>query len=143
LKAVLLQSLQPVGKQRSSWLFWLSPALGTTFYQRKLAMAAYLLVGVDGKLCAGRTYTVAATISSNVCTHCNEEARGTNDLSSPVLFKKIGITVKFVPGDAKAEDYVKYIDDKTKAIFIESIGNPRYHVADIPNLAKVSHFLEY
>jgi O-acetylhomoserine/O-acetylserine sulfhydrylase len=55
----------------------------------------------------------------------------------PVFFKKIGITVKFVPGTATAEDYAQYIDDKTKAIYTESIGNPKYHIADIPSLAKV------
>jgi O-acetylhomoserine/O-acetylserine sulfhydrylase-like pyridoxal-dependent enzyme len=31
------------------------------------------------------------------------------------------------------------IDDNTKALFCESIGNPRYNVPDIPALAEVAH----
>ena len=53
-----------------------------------------------------------------------------------MTFKKYGIGVKFVPGDDPAE-FVAAIDDKTKAIYVESIGNPKYNVAPIPELAKV------
>ncbi|KAG8923347.1 Homocysteine synthase [Tulasnella sp. 417] len=55
-----------------------------------------------------------------------------------VLFKKFGITVKFVEGD-KPEDFAAAIDEKTKAIYAESIGNPKYNVAQIPELAKIAH----
>ena len=39
-------------------------------------------------------------------------------------------------GDDPA-DFEAAIDEKTKAIFVESIGNPKYNVAAIPELAKV------
>ncbi|PVF94058.1 putative O-acetylhomoserine-lyase [Serendipita vermifera] len=55
-----------------------------------------------------------------------------------VLFKKYGITVKFVKGD-DPKDFAAAIDANTKAIFVESIGNPKYNVAPIPELAKVAH----
>ncbi|KAG8996196.1 Homocysteine synthase [Tulasnella sp. 427] len=55
-----------------------------------------------------------------------------------VLFKKFGIGVKFVDGD-KPEALAAAIDDKTKAIYIESIGNPKYNVPRIPEIAKVAH----
>ncbi|KIO00704.1 hypothetical protein M404DRAFT_29366 [Pisolithus tinctorius Marx 270] len=55
-----------------------------------------------------------------------------------VTFKKFGIGVKFVHGDDPA-DFEAAIDEKTKAIFVESIGNPKYNVAPIPDLAKVAH----
>ncbi|KAF8552824.1 O-acetylhomoserine ami [Imleria badia] len=55
-----------------------------------------------------------------------------------VTFPKYNIGVKFVNGDNHA-DFAKAIDDKTKAIFVESIGNPKYNVASIPELAKVAH----
>ncbi|PVF94057.1 putative O-acetylhomoserine-lyase, partial [Serendipita vermifera] len=55
-----------------------------------------------------------------------------------VLFKKYGITVKFVPDD-EPESFAKAIDENTKAIYVESIGNPKYNVAPIPELAKVAH----
>ncbi|KAF8519306.1 O-acetylhomoserine ami [Gautieria morchelliformis] len=55
-----------------------------------------------------------------------------------VFFKKFGIEVKFVPSDDPA-DFAKAIDKNTKAIYIESIGNPKYNVAPIPEIAKVAH----
>jgi O-acetylhomoserine/O-acetylserine sulfhydrylase-like pyridoxal-dependent enzyme len=53
-----------------------------------------------------------------------------------VYLKRLGITVKFVPDDG-LEAFVKAIDSKTKAIYVESIGNPKYNVAPIPELASV------
>lgn len=55
-----------------------------------------------------------------------------------VTFKKFGIGVKFVNGDDPAL-FAAAIDENTKAIFVESIGNPKYNVAPIPELAKVAH----
>jgi len=55
-----------------------------------------------------------------------------------VLFPRLGITTKFVKGD-KPEDLAAAIDDKTKAVYIESIGNPRYNVPDFEAIAKVAH----
>jgi O-acetylhomoserine/O-acetylserine sulfhydrylase len=55
-----------------------------------------------------------------------------------VLFQRFGITVKFVDGD-KPEDIAAAIDEKTKAVYIESIGNPRYNVPDFEAIAKVAH----
>jgi O-acetylhomoserine/O-acetylserine sulfhydrylase len=55
-----------------------------------------------------------------------------------VFFPRFGIQTKFVDGD-NAEDIAKAIDDKTKAVFIESIGNPRYNIPDFEAIAKVAH----
>lgn len=50
----------------------------------------------------------------------------------------LGIEVRFVDvGDHKALE--AKIDDRTKAIFCESIGNPAGNVADIAALAKIAH----
>jgi O-acetylhomoserine/O-acetylserine sulfhydrylase len=54
-----------------------------------------------------------------------------------VQFKRIGIGVKFVSGD-KAEDFDKAIDDKTRAIFLETIGNPEYNIPDFEAIAAVA-----
>ena len=59
---------------------------------------------------------------------------------SSVLFKKFGITTKFVTDD-NPESFAKAIDEKTKAIYVESIGNPKYNIAPLPEIAKVSLFL--
>jgi len=55
-----------------------------------------------------------------------------------VLFKKYGIAVKFVTSDDPAA-FAAAIDEKTKAIFVESIGNPKYNVSPISEIAKVAH----
>lgn len=55
-----------------------------------------------------------------------------------VLLPRFGITTKFVTGDS-AEDIGAAIDDKTKAVYIESIGNPRYNIPDFEAIVKVAH----
>ena len=55
-----------------------------------------------------------------------------------VFLPRLGITTKFVSGD-KAEDFIDLIDDHTKAIYIESIGNPKYNIPDFEAIAKVAH----
>ncbi|KAJ5653522.1 hypothetical protein N7490_000525 [Penicillium lividum] len=55
-----------------------------------------------------------------------------------VLFPRLGITTKFVKGDDPV-DIAAAIDDRTKAVFLETIGNPRYNVPDFEAIAKVAH----
>lgn len=55
-----------------------------------------------------------------------------------VTFPRLGINVKFISDD-DPESYRKAIDDKTKAIYVESIGNPRFNIPDFEALAKVAH----
>lgn len=59
----------------------------------------------------------------------------TNNLFS-VLLKKYGITVKFIKDDSP-EAFAEAIDENTKAIYVESIGNPKYNIAPLPELAQV------
>lgn len=54
-----------------------------------------------------------------------------------VQFKRLGIGVKFVDGD-KPEDFEKLIDSKTKAIYLETIGNPRYNIPDFEAISAVA-----
>ena len=51
---------------------------------------------------------------------------------------KLGITVKFVDGSDPA-NYAAAIDDKTRPLYLETIGNPRLDVADISAIAAVAH----
>ncbi|KAK4941520.1 Homocysteine/cysteine synthase [Elasticomyces elasticus] len=53
-----------------------------------------------------------------------------------VLFPRLGIETKFLTSE-KPEDFEKAIDDKTKAVYVETIGNPRYNVPDFEAIAKV------
>jgi O-acetylhomoserine/O-acetylserine sulfhydrylase len=54
-----------------------------------------------------------------------------------VQFKRLGIDVKFVDGD-KAEDFEKLIDENTKALYVETIGNPQFNVPDFEAIAAVA-----
>jgi len=55
-----------------------------------------------------------------------------------VFLPRLGVNTKFISGD-KPEDFAAAIDEKTKAIYIESIGNPKYNVPDFEAIAKVAH----
>ena len=55
-----------------------------------------------------------------------------------VTFPRLGIGVKFVDGDDPA-DFAKLIDKKTKALYVETQGNPKLNIADIEAIAKVAH----
>jgi len=55
-----------------------------------------------------------------------------------IAFPRFGIDVKFVDGD-NPEDFQKQIDNKTKAIYIETIGNPRLNIPDIETIADIAH----
>jgi O-acetylhomoserine (thiol)-lyase len=54
-----------------------------------------------------------------------------------VQFKRLGIQVKFVASDNPA-DYEAAIDEKTKAIYVETIGNPRFNIPDFEALGAVA-----
>ncbi|MFA5858855.1 MAG: O-acetylhomoserine aminocarboxypropyltransferase/cysteine synthase family protein [Elusimicrobiota bacterium] len=53
-------------------------------------------------------------------------------------FPKLGRYVKFV-NSAKPEEFKKAITSKTRAIYAETIGNPKLDVPDFEALAKIAH----
>ncbi|KAI4958698.1 hypothetical protein J4E86_004303 [Alternaria arbusti] len=55
-----------------------------------------------------------------------------------VFFPRLGVQTKFVNGD-KPDDFKAAIDEKTKAIYLESIGNPRYNVPDFEKIVAIAH----
>lgn len=74
--------------------------------------------------------------------------QGDNFVSSPYLyggsynqftvsFKKLGIDARIAKDD-NAEDFEALIDENTKALYIETIGNPTLNVADFEAIAKVA-----
>ncbi len=53
-------------------------------------------------------------------------------------FSKIGINVKFVdPSDPK--NFEKAITDKTKALYVESVGNPKLDIIEYDEIARIAH----
>lgn len=62
---------------------------------------------------------------------------GTYNLFSATL-PRLGITTTFVNSD-DPENFRNAINDRTRALFIETIGNPVINVADIEAIAKIAH----
>lgn len=73
---------------------------------------------------------------------------GDNFVSSPYLyggsynqfkvtFKNLGVNVRFAKSNEPA-DFEALIDEKTKAIYVETIGNPTFNVPDFDALAKLA-----
>ncbi|MBK6834517.1 MAG: aminotransferase class I/II-fold pyridoxal phosphate-dependent enzyme [Bacteroidetes bacterium] len=54
-----------------------------------------------------------------------------------VAFKRLGIEARFANGDA-AEEFEKLINAKTKALYVETIGNPSFSVPDFEKLAALA-----
>ncbi|KAI1920048.1 Homocysteine/cysteine synthase [Ophidiomyces ophidiicola] len=55
-----------------------------------------------------------------------------------IMLPRLGIKTKFVKGE-NPEEIAAAIDDRTKAVYVETIGNPRYNVPDFEAIAKVAH----
>ena len=53
-------------------------------------------------------------------------------------FSKFGIKVHFVDS-SDPENFQKAINSKTKAVYAESIGNPKLNVTDLEKVAKIAH----
>lgn len=53
-----------------------------------------------------------------------------------VSFKRLGIHVRFAADD-QPESFEKVIDNKTKAIYLETIGNPGFSIPDFQQFAKL------
>lgn len=53
-------------------------------------------------------------------------------------FKRLGIDVRFTAND-NPEEFEKLIDDKTKALYLETIGNPELNIPDFDAIAEVAN----
>lgn len=54
-----------------------------------------------------------------------------------VAFKRLGIDARFVEG-INSSDFESRIDKNTKAIYLETIGNPEFSVADFESIAQLA-----
>jgi O-acetylhomoserine (thiol)-lyase len=92
---------------------------------------------------------VASGQAAETLTILNLAGAGDNIVSSSSLYggtynlfaytlPKIGITTRFVDGTNPAS-FAPAIDERTRAVFLETIGNPRLDVHDIRAIADVAH----
>lgn len=54
-----------------------------------------------------------------------------------VAFKRLGIEARFVENDTPAE-FEKLIDENTRALYLETIGNPEFNIPDFEAIAAVA-----
>ena len=111
----------------------------TTAYEERVA-ALYGGVGALG---------VASGMSAILITITSLAQAGDNIVASPYLYggtynlfrislRKLGIEVRILASES-AEDFASQIDDRTRALFVESMGNPTCAVPDLEDIAKVAH----
>ncbi len=87
---------------------------------------------------AAITYAIQAitAVGDNIVS-TSQLYGGTYNLFAHTLPKQ-GVTVKFASGD-DLSSFDKLIDENTKAVFCESIGNPAGNVIDLEGLANIAH----
>lgn len=103
------------------------------------------IAALEGGVAAVAT---ASGMSAQFLALTNILQAGDNFISSPYLyggtfnqfnvsFKRLGIQAKFSEDD-KPENFEKLIDENTKAIYLETIGNPRLNIPDFEKIAAVA-----
>lgn len=86
----------------------------------------------------------AQTLALLAITQVGDEIVSANNLYGGTYqqfhytFPKLGRKVKFVDS-TKPEEFKKAITEKTRAIYAETIGNPKLDVPDFEKLAKIAH----
>lgn len=80
----------------------------------------------------------------------NVAQAGDNIVSSPNLYggtinqfrvtlKRLGIEVRFTSRDERPEEFTALIDDRTRAVYLETIGNPALNIPDFEAIAAAAH----
>lgn len=93
--------------------------------------------------------TTSAGMSAIMLVVTSLAQGGDNIVASPRLYggtynqfrislRRLGIDVRFAAGE-NPEDFRKLVDDRTRLVFIESMGNPNCDVLDMESIAKVAH----
>jgi len=111
----------------------------TDVFEKRLAA----LEGGSGALAVSSGQAAETLAILNICQ------AGENIVSSASLYggtynlfhytlPKLGIQVKFVD-QSNPENFKKAIDGKTKAIFMETIGNPRCDIPDFDAITGIAH----
>lgn len=109
---------------------------------------------LEKRMCALEGGEEAIALGSGMAAICNTflnlAQKGDNIVSVPTLYggnskllKKLlppyGIEGRWVEDPLNLDQYRKAIDDKTKAIFIESLGNPLINIIDMQAVADIAH----
>jgi O-acetylhomoserine (thiol)-lyase len=104
------------------------------------------VAALEGGIAALATSAGSAAINYAILTIAEA---GDNIITTPQLYggtytlfahmlPKLGIEVRFAESD-QADAMAKLIDDRTKAVFCESIGNPAGNIVDMAAIAEMAH----
>ncbi|GHF32556.1 O-acetylhomoserine (thiol)-lyase [Deinococcus metalli] len=56
-----------------------------------------------------------------------------------VTLRRLGIEVRFTSGAERPEEFAALIDDNTRAVYLETIGNPALNIPDFEAIAAAAH----
>ena len=104
------------------------------------------IAALEGGTAALATATGAAAISLSLI---NLAGAGDEIIAAPTLyggtielftdtFRHLGITVKYADPD-DPQSFAALITDKTKAVYLESLGNPAINIPDFEAIAEIAH----
>jgi O-acetylhomoserine (thiol)-lyase len=111
----------------------------TDIFERRIAA----LEGGTGAL-AVSSGQAASTLALLAITQVGDEIVSANNLYGGTYelfhytFPKLGRAVKFVDS-AKPEEFRKAITERTRAVYAETVGNPKLDVPDFEAVAKIAH----
>ena len=108
------------------------------FEQRIAALEGGVAALAVASGAAAITYTIQALAKAGENIVAEKTIYGGSSNLLQNTLPLYGITTHFVEPD-DVEGYEKAIDENTKAIFIESLGNPHSNVVDIEEIAKIAH----
>lgn len=101
------------------------------------------LEGGSGAICTASGMSALFTTFITLCSAgdhivCSAQIYGSTATLLKHTIKRLGIDCSFIPiNDEQA--LKSAIQDNTKMVFCESIGNPGLEIADIPNIARLAH----
>ncbi len=81
--------------------------------------------------------TTLASAGDNIVASPNLYG-GTSNLLK-VTLKRLGIEVRFTGKEDDPADYGRLIDDRTRAVYLESIPNPSLQIPDLKGIAAAAH----
>ena len=105
------------------------------------------IASLEGGAAALATASGAAAINYTICALARSGEHivaskniygGTYNLLAHTLPLSSGVTTTFVNPESE-DSFDKAIKDNTKAIFIETLGNPNSNIADIEKIADIAH----
>lgn len=109
----------------------------SVFEERIAALEGGVAALATASGAAAITYAVEALAGAGENVVASETIYGgTYNLFAHTL-PRYGITAKFV--SPEPAEFEKAIDDKTKALYVETLGNPNSNVADLEEIAKIAH----